>query len=170
MSDKLFLNLGSGQRRFQKPFLNVDVQSEPGREPDLQCDISSLPFDDGSAEMIVLHQVIEHFGCGEADGVIAECFRLLAPGGRLILTVPNMRTAAQRWLMGNMETQLYLTLCYGAFMGDDADRHKWGFDEQHLRQNLERFGWSQVQPFNWREIEGAHIAKDWWILGMECIK
>jgi hypothetical protein len=54
-------------------------------------------------------------------------------------------------------------------MGDESDRHKWGFDENSLRMFLSNFDWN-VYPFNWRKIPGADFSKDFWIIGMECIK
>ncbi|KKL21590.1 hypothetical protein LCGC14_2443920, partial [marine sediment metagenome] len=47
----------------------------------------------------------------------------------------------------------------------------WGYDYQHLWMFLsEVSSWRRVMPFDWRSVEGADIARDWWILGMECIK
>ena len=85
--------------------------------------------------------------------------------------VPDMRALAARWLTGQMDTQLYFTNTYGAYMGHPEDKHAWGYDYRHLWMFLSEVApWRQVIPFDWRSIEGADIARDWWILGMECIK
>ena len=60
-----------------------------------------------------------------------------------------------------------MTQLYGAYMGDDADRHKWGYDKLALVEYLKKFGWSMVYPFDWREIEESDFARDWYIIGME---
>lgn len=165
----LLLNCGSGQRPFAKPWINIDCQER--WKPDLVADCAHLPYEDGSCDMIVLHHVLEHFGCGEGFGLIAESFRLLQPGGTLLIFVPDLKALAQHWLLGRLDTQIYVTSLYGAYMGDDSDRHKWGFDWESLRREVERQVWSQVKPFDWRKLPGADIAgPDFWIIGMEAIK
>ena len=47
-----------------------------------------LPFDDGFADTVVAFQVMEHLP--EPHVFLAECYRILKPGGRLFLTTPFM--------------------------------------------------------------------------------
>lgn len=163
-----YLNLGSGQRPFAKPWLNVDLQEK--WQPDLVCDCAHLPYSDGTCRMVVLHHVLEHYGCNEGRGVIAEAFRLLAPGGSLLVFVPDMRALAQRWLMHKLDTQVYMTNLYGAYMGDECDRHKWGFVRETLEDELWQQRWSEVKAFDWRPIPGADLARDFWILAIEAVR
>ena len=167
----MVINLCSGQRPFVKPWINVDIQER--WNPDIVADGASMPmFEDGSADMIVIHHGLEHFGCGEADAMLSECYRILKPGGSLLIFVPNLRALAQRWLTRQMEDQLYFTNVFGAFMGDEADRHKWGYTPESMWLTLSKCGyWSMFKAFDWREIEGADIAgPDFWIAGYEGIK
>lgn len=167
--NSLRLNVGSGQRPFSKPWLNVDVQER--WKPDVVADGSHMPmFQDGSAELIVLHHVLEHFGCGEGDGMLRECHRILRPDGKLIVTVPDMRILAHGLLAGRITEETYLINIYGAYMGDEADRHKFGFTTMTLSDTLHAAGFYPVVPFDFRFLTGADIAKDWWILGMEATK
>ena len=164
----LRVNLGSGQRRFGEGWTNVDIN--PKWEPDVVADGASMPmFADGSAELIVSHHNLEHYGCGDAAPMIRECHRILEPGGSLIVCVPDMRALATGWLQGRVSTQVYMTNVYGAYMDSEADRHKWGFDYESLRDFLRSCGFSRVKPFDFRAIPGADIARDWWILGVEGI-
>jgi len=171
----LGINCGSGQRPFlSQPgiitWVNVDSVARDGMPiPDLVCDGAHLPFQDSSVDYFVLHHVLEHFGCGEGESLIKEAHRVLKPGGSLLVFVPDLEALAIRWLDGGLSTQIYVTNLYGAYMGDEADRHRWGFDEQSLREFLSMMRW-EVKPFNWRHIPGADIAKDFWILGAECVK
>lgn len=164
----LLLNCGSGQRPFSPPWVNVDAQER--WHPDLLADCAALPYADGSCEMIVLHHMLEHFGCGEGVGVLKEAFRLLQPYGSLLVFVPNLRVLAQKWLMGKLDTQVYVTNLYGAYMGDEHDRHRWGFTPESLADELRRQPWQDVRAFNWRDVPGADIARDDWIIGMECVR
>jgi len=45
-----------------------------------------LPFRDSSFDVVIMNSVIEHFR--KPEPVVKECFRVLAPEGRLILTTP----------------------------------------------------------------------------------
>jgi SAM-dependent methyltransferase len=49
-----------------------------------------LPFRDGAFDLIVLWQVLEHvIGDGAKRALIAECVRVLRPGGDLLIETPN---------------------------------------------------------------------------------
>jgi SAM-dependent methyltransferase len=49
-----------------------------------------LPFRDGSVDLVVLWQVVEHlFGPTAKPKVLAECLRVLKPGGHLLVETPN---------------------------------------------------------------------------------
>ena len=178
----LKLNIGSGQRKFDAEYgwTNVDcVSREPDQVPDVVADSRELPFKDESTEICVLHHVVEHFGCGEADGVINECYRVLEPGGRLLVFVPDLKELAGRWLSGQIDDFIFMVNVYGAYQGEEGDRHKWGYDKASLPKYLDNAiklssrrpgSWSRVFRFDWRPILGADIARDWWIAGVECVK
>lgn len=164
----LYLNLGSGQRPFDKPWINVDIQEK--WKPDIVADCSNLPMlEDNSACLIVLHHVLEHYGCNEADGLLKECRRLLSPTGSLIITVPDVISIVRGYWRGELDVFHVMVNLYGAYMGDEADRHKWGYTQLTLRKKLESLGF-RSRAFDWRPIEGASIAQDWWILGEEAWK
>jgi predicted SAM-dependent methyltransferase len=165
------LNVGSGQRRFGPGWINIDLQvKKPEIIPDVQAQGEQLPVPSEVADFVVLHHVLEHYGCGEGESVIKECWRCLKTGGSLLVFVPNTRALAQRYLIRQMDTQLYMTNTYGAFHGHDADRHRWGFDNDSLRYFLGTVTGCVAKTFDWREVPGADLAKDWWILAMECEK
>lgn len=165
------LNVGSGQRRFGKGWVNVDLQvRSPEITPDVQARGEQLPIPPTSADFVVLHHVLEHYGCGEGESVVKECWRCLKPGGSLLVFVPDIRALAQRYLIRQMDTQLFMTNIYGAFHGHEADRHKWGFDEAYLKKFLGVMTDRFAKTFDWREVPGADLARDWWILAVECVK
>ena len=53
------------------------------------ADVRALPFADGTFDAIYSMGTVEHFP--ETDAAIAECFRVLKPGGRVLMGVPNRR-------------------------------------------------------------------------------
>lgn len=52
--------------------------------------IAYLPVADASIDVVANFQVIEHLW--DQDGFLAECFRVLRPGGKLLCTTPNRLT------------------------------------------------------------------------------
>lgn len=165
----LKLNLASGQRPFGPPFVNVDVN--PKWNPDAVADMRDLSiFADGSADLIVIHHGVEHVSAQEIDCVWRECARVLAPGGSLIVTVPDMRALAAGWLQGRINDELFMANCYGAYMDNESDRHRAGYTRKTLERELKKF-FADVRPFDFRAIPGADIAgHDWWILELEAFK
>lgn len=167
---KLRINVGSGQRPFGRTWTNVDIQER--WKPDVVADGSRMPiFDDASAEVIVSHQCIEHVGLGEFRAHIAEAHRILAPGGLFIITTPDLYELSKAWMAGKISDYIFCVNLYGAYMQEETDRHRWLYTAKTLAAALrEAAQWSSVKPFDWRHIENADIARDWWILGMEAVK
>lgn len=165
------LNVGSGQRPFDKAHGWVNIDCQERWNPDIVCSGESLPYPDEHVDLIVLHQVREHFGCNEAASLDRECFRVLKPGGSMLVFVPDMYELAMAWLSGKLSDQVYLTAVYGAYMGNEADRHKFGFTAKSLANELRsNCSWSQIKPFDWRTIEGADLARDFWVLAYEAVR
>ena len=86
------LNLGCGFDR-RNGFVNVDNQ--PLCEPDTLADLEKFPwpFEESSAEEIVLSHVLEHLGVTTEIyfKIIQELYRVAAPGGLITITVPHPR-------------------------------------------------------------------------------
>jgi len=57
--------------------------------------LSGAGFDDHMFDLVVIWHVLEHLPA--PDETIAECRRILKPGGRLIVAVPNFSSAQARW-------------------------------------------------------------------------
>jgi SAM-dependent methyltransferase len=51
-----------------------------------------LPFDDGTFDLVWASEVVEHIA--DTEGWLREVLRVLAPGGRLLVTTPNHPRAA----------------------------------------------------------------------------
>jgi SAM-dependent methyltransferase len=120
--------------------VGVDVYPWPGVDEVVQ-DSSHLPFVDGSFDTVTFVACLNHIPNREA--VLAEARRLLAPGGRVVLTnlTPRLSRIWHAW----------------AFW--DADQHErgmeegevWGFTDAELTEMLERnrFEISQRAAFSW---------------------
>lgn len=165
------LNLGCGERHFGADWVNVDVLYRPPNVvPDIVCDLKALSIAYDSADMIHLGHCIEHFGLGECNALLRELHRILKPGGSLIVTVPDIRALAKRWLTGTLDTYTMMVNVYGPYAGHETDRHRWGYDYDSLRLTILEAGFFNVRAFDWRAIEGLDCPRDFWILGIEGVK
>ncbi|MEO6222221.1 MAG: methyltransferase domain-containing protein, partial [Vicinamibacterales bacterium] len=91
-------------------------------------DVRRLPFCDGSFDVIYSMGTIEHFA--ETEATVAELARLLRPGGRLILGVPNRHDPFLRPLMVAALYRLGL-YAYG---------YEKSYSRRRLRQMMEAAG------------------------------
>lgn len=162
----LYLNLGSGQRPFSKPWINVDCSEK--HDPDWLCDIGKLNLEPNTVDIICLHHVLEHFHLGELN--LSRLYTILKPGGSLLIFIPDIKALAKRWLLGQIDDYIFFVNVYGAYQGEAGDDHHFGYTYEGLREILDQEGFTTIKKYNWREIEGADIARDWWILGVEAIK
>jgi SAM-dependent methyltransferase len=64
-------------------YVGVDIAGNPAADVEMSLD-HTVPLPDASCEMVLSTQVLEHVR--EPPLYLAECFRLLRPGGRLVLT------------------------------------------------------------------------------------
>lgn len=88
-SDKKTLDLGSAWSPYSSYFPNrtsSDIEERGG--VDVVADAHNLPFSDGEFENILCSEVLEHLHTPEK--AIAEMYRVLSPGGTLILTTRFM--------------------------------------------------------------------------------
>lgn len=53
--------------------------------------LERLPYDDGRFGWILAHDVLEHFSMDELRSVVSELHRILRPGGRFVVFVPNRK-------------------------------------------------------------------------------
>lgn len=84
---KVYLNVGCG-RNSKADFINIDYTWQPG--VDLCWDITKgLPLPSGSMESIYTEHCLEHIGYFECVQVLKEFYRVLRPGGRVRIVVPD---------------------------------------------------------------------------------
>jgi SAM-dependent methyltransferase len=61
-----------------------------------QADVADLPFEDGSFDKAVAADLIEHLPDDTFRAMLAECRRVLVPGGTLSLYAPNPKHLIER--------------------------------------------------------------------------
>src|SRR5262245_38292614 len=90
------LDVGAGTGRYRSLFSHCDYWAHDfGQEPstigkytalDYESDITSLPVQDGSFDVVLCSEVLEHVP--EPIQAVKELARILKPDGKLLLTAP----------------------------------------------------------------------------------
>ncbi|MCU1453318.1 MAG: hypothetical protein JWN46_1464 [Acidimicrobiales bacterium] len=133
------LNLGCGFDH-RDDHLNVDFQDF--HHPDLVADVRDLPMlPTGGFEEILAQDVLEHLPRSDTHAALQEWARLLQPGGRLHLQMPDV-TACGRFLVEHDDTadhEQLLSQLFGT-QGYTGDFHLAGFTDLTLVEALRLAG------------------------------
>jgi len=82
------LHLGSGPVLLPG-WLNADLRPRTAQHVFIDA-LERLPFDDGVFQYVLTEHMIGDFTYQQCAHVLAECFRVLRPGGRLRLSTPDL--------------------------------------------------------------------------------
>lgn len=135
----LRLEIGPGNQP-RDGWTHVDVQSKRPTV-DIVADARDIPLPSGSVLEVFASHVFEHFGWRESGFVLDEWRRVLAPGGRIEIHVPDLDVACEAWLEGRYE--MALPPFYGD-QKDDDDYHYAGFNWNLLSALLKAHGFVEI--------------------------
>lgn len=133
------LNLGSRNRAIPG-FLSMDCDAHEG--VDIVGDISDLSrFEDGSVEEIYASHSLEHFPHPQTISVLKEWHRVLAPGGKLYVAVPDFQRCVE--LYGYSGINQWLLDYVSGGQEYETAYHKAIFDEDRLSGLLKEAGFAE---------------------------
>ncbi len=156
------VDIGSGAHRAGSDWITCDADAR--RNPDVVATLPPVPDRFEGAEVFRLIHVLEHFHRWEAIELLGDFFRLLRPGGRLVLELPNLDSAIATLSGSNGRPvdQWGMWVLYG----DPRSRnplygHKWGWTPKTLGAELDRVGFDVKQ-----ERPRFHVpARDFRLVG-----
>jgi predicted SAM-dependent methyltransferase len=157
-NDELRLHLGCGKVN-HPGFVNIDAI--PRRHVHYVQRVDRLKrFRDGSVDLVYACHVLEHFSHLKVPSVLQEWARVLKPGGRLCLSVPDFDRLLDiyRDAGGNVDAIL------NPLMGGQEyayNYHRVIFTQAYLGKLLLAAGFSRV--YMWEPDDGgvAHDIHDW---------
>jgi SAM-dependent methyltransferase len=106
------LDVGCGEKPYEPlfaPFATSYVGVDPVENPhaDLRGSVEALPVDDGSFDLVLCNQVLEH--CDDPRRAVSELRRATAPGGRVLASTHGVMpyhpspTDYWRWTHAGLE-------------------------------------------------------------------
>ncbi|MCK4624077.1 MAG: methyltransferase domain-containing protein [Phycisphaerae bacterium] len=128
------LNIGAGNSPI-KGYENLDRKT--GQEA---C---PLKYDTGSVDEVRASHILEHFGFREAPEVLAEWMRVLKPGGRIRIAVPDVDK-----VLAASATDIKWPLYLMGGQTDENDFHKSVWNEGNLRKVMEAAGIENIEPWS----------------------
>lgn len=143
--DTLRLNIGGGETIIEG-YENVDRRFGKEAYP--------LIYPDNSVDEIRAVHVLEHFPFRQTDDVLKDWVRVLKPGGRIRISVPDVRKEAEEILnpTGRFDIQAVMV---GAQV-DENDYHKAKFDDVGLLIQMQRAGLIAID--RWQDnVHDTHL-------------
>lgn len=86
------LDIGCGNKPYEQLFtgggryVGCDIVQSSGNRVDVICDVTNIPLEDGQFDTVFSTQVLEHVA--DHQKMLNEAYRLLRPGGKIILSAP----------------------------------------------------------------------------------
>ena len=141
--DALRLHVGGAERKEGWTVINI----RPGSHVDMVGDIRELDaVAEGTVAEIYASHILEHLSYGGLTAALNELHRVLAPGGRLRISVPDLEKLSRMYVQQTtppVRREQIMTLMFGDQI-DDHDFHKIGLDAWTLRRMLRRAGFRRA--------------------------
>lgn len=152
-NNEINLHLGCGNVIIPN-FINVDIR--PIKGIDIVDDISVLnKFDNNSVNLIYACHVLEHFGRYEYINVLTTWYKILKPGGKLRLSIPNFEEIVNHYNDTKNLKEL-IGLLYGG-QTHKYNYHYYTWDFNSIKQDLEKIGFKIVYKYDWKTTEHKNI-------------
>jgi predicted SAM-dependent methyltransferase len=174
------LNVGCGL--FPLPYW-TNLDADPTIPADVHADASDYlaTLAEDSLDDIYAGHFLEHLGYDEARAFLSECYRVLAPGGRLAVVVPDTREILTRWLAGSIDAVEYPddvwwslndldSVCHLFLYSDvQPSPHKWAWERNTLARAMTQAGFSQLQELD-RYRDPRLGGGAWYQCGVQGVK
>lgn len=172
------LNLGCGEYLLQG-FINIDSMiCAPGV---IVAEVPPLAFSDESVSEVYMGHFLEHMDGQRGRELLRECFRVLVPGGKIGVVVPDFRECARRYVMneemmfqwpaGSWHDMRDLDkLCHFIlFSTCQPSHHLWAYDLDSLGRALAESGFEVTAEIN-RYEDARQSTPQWYQCGLDAVK
>lgn len=100
---------------------------------DVSADMNCLPYDNNTVDEIHTSHALEHIGRHEVAPTLREWYRVLVPGGRVTIKVPDLEWCVRHWLDHKHSLGWNIDIIFGN-QNHEGEFHKTGFTTVTLTQ------------------------------------
>lgn len=136
-NSKVRLNIGAGESNLPG-FIPIDAK--------FGHDATKLDYPDNSVDEVYASHVLEHIHHKFTLAAISEWVRVLKPGGRLRIAVPNFDRILEDYRSGKLSWDFLQCWMHGTHPVE-TDRHQAVITEEGLLTQLRRCGFDDIRPF-----------------------
>jgi predicted SAM-dependent methyltransferase len=166
---KKYLNIAPGPES-HPAFFNLDAFNYLGLDGVSDCR-TRLPFRDGVFQGIFTEHFIEHLDYIDEFGLfLAECHRVLAPGGTVRLVTPDAEKYFRSYVSAGLEPMREVRNAPEGFYNTRAEiinelfhqgvEHKFIFDSETLAMRCRAAGFSRVEICGFRQGQHSTLLID----------
>lgn len=142
---KVRLNIGCGNKRLPG-YTGVDAVPRPAA--DIVAPANKIPLADGVADEVMAIHLVEHILPWELKETLTEWHRLLAPGGLLVLELPDLLKCCKNILAGRTGKHPDQLGMWGLFgdnrLEDTYMLHRWSYTFATLSPIVASVGFVKV--------------------------
>lgn len=149
--DKISINVGCGPCPLPG-WVNID--NDPEVESStlklglhfVRAEANNLPFANNSVYVVYSSHLLEHFvqmgakeGGIHADHVLKEFYRVLEPGGHLMVAVPDLAVCCSQVLLNRRQQKAWIHFLMG-YSEKAGATHRYGYTKEFLEETLVQCG------------------------------
>lgn len=139
MAEEVRLHIGCGGVHLDG-YTNVDLYESEATDEVWPCHMPNQydNFKPGTVTEVIGFHCFEHFDCRSINALVAAWHRILHPGGKVIMEMPDLYNICRDYVArygddsNRKRLDILLHYMYGSKDGPGQD-HQWGWDEQQLR-------------------------------------
>lgn len=135
------LNIGTGGVDLPG-WINLD-ETKPG---DILAAVPPLPFRSNCLAEVLASHVLEHMRLQDGSDLLSDCHRVLKPGGRITVVVPDTRVIAIAYLLGQVSNESLNNLYLYSYIQESP--HRWSYDGHTLGRLMRDAGFENVRRLN----------------------
>jgi predicted SAM-dependent methyltransferase len=154
----LKINIGSGHTNFGVDWDHIDSIEGPHIK---SHDITKLPYEDNSVDVLYSSHTLEYFDKDEALKVLTEWYRVLKIGGKIYLSVPDFGAMADLYLNDNIPLHSFIGPLYGKMDSNGKTiYHKTVWDYASLGEYMRIIGFRRLDRWTHTDDYGFKSKTD----------